>query len=220
MHGIQSDILIGVEPILPCSDRIKAVGDPAKRRGNVSVRGIRSKLRARLGHRRLDEPCFVKPFIDVILRRPVGRSHGPLGRRLVEVRLVAQLPVRKLSTAQCFASQRHGGKKAVETLAPVLAQIEPVNELGVRPCRVAIEVRAADVQDAWVVGRDTRDDRTIRRRFQRGVVESIVPARRLDVAQVLHEQYILCVASHANVRLTALDICEIIEKLVGEIVGT
>lgn len=155
----ETDILIRIDPLVPCLDHIQTIPGARKTRGIELELALLDHLRAVLLHEIPDYAAgLVQPLLHVVCLVPPPRPDGSLGARLEQVGLIAQLPICKFLAVsawgrQCFADQRHGADEGIVPNRPVLAQIEPVDVADVRPCRIAIEVRRPDRDRRRIVPR-------------------------------------------------------------------
>lgn len=167
--------MICIESLLPRGNRLQTVGDSRERRRNILVCRVSGQLRTGLGHGLADDPRLGQPFVDIVLFGPIGRPDDALRRGLVQVRFIAQLPVRELAALEGLARQRRCRQEAVQSSAAVLAQVEPMNELCTGPGGVGLEVGRPDVENIRVVRGFAGDDGTVSGNLQAGIVQRVVP---------------------------------------------
>lgn len=176
----EGDIVIRINPLIPRLDQIETIAR-ARERGRIECEfPLVNDLGTILHHKRPDDaPRLIQPLLHIVGLVPRRRAHGPLGARLEQVRLVAQLPGRELRTipvrrGERLADQRDRADQRVVSGAAVLAQVEAVEVADVGPCRVAVEVRGADRDGRRIVSRAVRVERPYELLFLRCVEGRVV----------------------------------------------
>ena len=136
----ESDVLIGVNALLPRPNHVQTIPRACKAGGVELEFLLQDDLRAFLLHEILDDVRLVQPLLDIVGLVPPARPHGPLRTRLEQIRLVAQLPVCEFLVpatwrrGECFADQGHGCDEGIVPGTPVLAEIEAVDVADIGPC--------------------------------------------------------------------------------------
>ncbi len=101
----EGDVIVRVQSGIPCPDQVETVACTSKVCSVELEFALGNHLWAVFLDKLFHDPSLIEPFLDVVGLVPPARSDWTLGAGLVEVRLVAQLPVCKFAIAQCFASQ-------------------------------------------------------------------------------------------------------------------
>ena len=201
MSGEEFDALLVLEAGRPCCGGLQAVGNAGKGRGHVPV----GELRAVLVEESLDGARAILPLRNIRTLTPVRRPHGPLGRRRVQIGLVAVSPDIQLAAPESLAGQGHGIQQGLPAARPVPAeaQVEAVGKLDLLPGVVGLKVRRSDGDGRGVVVGPRGVEGALEGVRQRGVVEGVV----------------LGVAANTNVRLGAGEASDVVQEGVGKGVG-
>ena len=136
----KSDVIVCIQSGIPGPDQVETVACTSKAWCVELELALGDHLWAIFPDKLFHDPSLIEPFLDVVGLVPPARSNWTLGAGLVEVRLVAQLPVCKFAIAQCFASQGDSADEGIIADGAILCQVEAMQERHIGPCRVRVEI--------------------------------------------------------------------------------